>query len=66
MVAERITYLCMTDKGFDSKVAFAFLQEARDKTVGQYQNSVYSLSLYGMRSFQSELRNMMVRYFTCC
>ncbi|KAH7831244.1 vesicle-associated membrane protein 7H [Monocercomonoides exilis] len=62
MVQDRITYLCMTDKGFNNRVAFGFLEETCQRFRAEYRDSVYSASSDGMRAFNAQLRTLMDQY----
>lgn len=54
--------MCMTEKGFDRRVAFSFLQNVQQQVLSSYGDSVYSAPANGLRDFSSQLQTSMV-YF---
>ncbi|KAH7825532.1 vesicle-associated membrane protein 7G [Monocercomonoides exilis] len=64
MVKSRICYLCLTEKEFGSREAFAFLSELQRRFTSQYRDGVYSAATNGMREFASQLQQCMNEYST--
>jgi len=62
--SDGLIFLCMTDEKFPRRIAFAFLEDIRNRFLSEYRNSWKSAMPFGMNDSFSRVLRPQMRYFS--